>query len=110
MYCQLTTPTCTDEPTTTVVLDLFTLAEGLSLYNLEELEEPEYSEDEFNDAFAVTEQEFLHSALVSKNLAPAACGKAKAWVVFNGREMGVFETCMVLFHCILRLANNVARD
>ena len=98
LFQDLTTPTCTDEltainePTATVVPDLSALAEGLSLHDLEDFEEPEYSEDEFNDAFAVAEREFLHGAPVSKNPAPAARGKAKAWVVFNGRETGVFET------------------
>ena len=98
LFQELTTPTCTDEvttinePTATVVLDLSTLAKGLSLHDLEDFEEPEYSKDEFNNAFAITEWEFLHGAPVSKNPAPAARGKAKAWVVFNGRETGVFET------------------
>jgi hypothetical protein len=75
-----------------VVLDLSTLAKGLGLHNLEDFKEPEYSKDGFNDAFAVTEQELLHGTPVSKNPAPATCSKATAWVIFNGRQKGVFKT------------------
>jgi hypothetical protein len=68
------------------------LVDGLSLHDLEAFEEPDYSDDEFNNPFTVAKQEFLHGAPASVNPTPAARGKATAWVVFNGRKKGVFRT------------------
>lgn len=48
-------PTHNNKPTTPA-LDLATLVKGLSLHDMEDFEEPEYSEDKFNDAFGVTEK------------------------------------------------------
>jgi hypothetical protein len=60
--------------------------------SVQDLETFEDSDEEISNLFAVAGQEFLHGAPVSQNMAPAPRGKAKAWVVFNGRQTGVYET------------------